>query len=127
MGKDWFSGAKIGGSGARFEVTLALVEASGIKIEPLRSRLGAMGPISGHLGLRLVALGFRLGAIGPSLEALRQRSWAPGPIVGALGSRFGALRPRFGALGTTSEALEPRAWGHDWGCLGRDWELWGPD
>ena len=90
---------------------VAMLEAAGVKIGSLRPGLGPLGPISGHLGPRLVALESRLGARGPRLEALGLRFWALGPKVGALGSRFEALRPRFGALGQKSGALG--LWSHD--------------
>ena len=73
----------IGVSGAEFGGFVAKIEASGIKIGPLRPGFRALGSISGHLGPRLVAQGLRLVAIGPRLEALRQRSGVPGPVVGA--------------------------------------------
>ena len=53
----WGSGAKIGGSGAKIWGTVAKSEAYGVKIGHPRPGIGALGPISGHLGLRLVKIG----------------------------------------------------------------------
>ena len=59
----WGSGAKIGDFGAKIWGTVTKSEAYWVKIGPPRPGIGALGPISGHLGSRLVALGPRFGAM----------------------------------------------------------------
>ena len=51
-------------SGARIGGTVVPIEASGMKIGPLRQGLGALEPISGIPRPKLVALGLRLGLLG---------------------------------------------------------------
>ena len=46
----------MGALGPRLQ-SVAKIEASGVKIGPLRPGMGALGRISGHLGPILVALG----------------------------------------------------------------------
>ena len=65
----WGSGAKIGGSGAKIWGTVAKSKAYEVKIGPPRQGMEALGPISGNLGSRLVALGPRLVALGSKLRA----------------------------------------------------------
>ena len=94
---------------------MTLIEASEFMIGASKVRIGGLGPISGHLELRLVLLVTGMEAKEPKLEALGLRFWALKPKVGALGSRFEALRPRIGALGQKSGALGSRLglWNHD--------------
>ena len=63
-GKFWGSGAKKGGSVAKIRGTVAKIrgtvaksKAHGVKIGPPRPGMEALGPISGYLGSKLVALG----------------------------------------------------------------------
>ena len=50
---------------AKIKASVAMFEASGIKIRTQRPELGPLGPISGLLGPRSVVLWSRLGARGP--------------------------------------------------------------
>ena len=73
------SGANIGGSVAKIWGSLAkFIEASGMKNGPLRPGFEALGPILGHLGISLVALGSRFGVMGQDC-----RLW--GKYLGLLG------------------------------------------
>ena len=55
--KNGGSVAKIGGSVTKFEASVAVFQASGFRIGTIRREFGPLGPLSGHLGSRLMALG----------------------------------------------------------------------
>ena len=50
---------------AKNKASVAMFEASGVKIGTQRPELGSLGPIWGHLGPRFEVLGSRSGARGP--------------------------------------------------------------